>query len=145
MSEAIINIFELASRQKLRFDTPVHSALTVEQLWDLPLQSTRANISSLDEAGKWIMRQLREQTEDSLVAPANNKVKTELTLKLSIIKRIIEVKQEENSAKLLAASNASEAATLKEILLTKKAAKLEELTEEQIEARLRALGSASAG
>lgn len=140
MSENTINIFELASRQKLRFDTPVNSALSVEQLWDLPLQSTRPNQSDLDGAGKVVLKALREQTEDSLVTPANNVVKATLQIKLDIIKAIIGTKQAENAAKTQAAANATEAAVLKEILTTKKAAKLGELSEDQIEARLRALG-----
>lgn len=140
MSENTVNIFELATRAKLRFDTPAHNALNVEQLWDLPLQSARANQSDLDGAGKIILKALREQTEESLITPANNGPKNELQLKLEVVKAIIATKQAENAAKLQAAQRENERATLRQLLIEKHADELKGLSKEEIEARLRALG-----
>jgi hypothetical protein len=138
VSENTINIFELAARQKLRFDTPVHSNLSVEQLWDLPLQTTRGSQSDLDGAGKVLLKALREQTEESLVTPSNNAARTELELKLAIVKHIIDVKQGENAAKAAKQAAAGEAQQLESLLQTKKAAELQNLPTEEIEARLAA-------
>lgn len=140
MSENIPNIFELATRAKLRFDTPAHNALSVEQLWDLPLQSARANQSDLDGAGKIILKALREQTEDSLITPANNAPRNELQLKLEVVKAIIAVKQAENAAKVDAAKRETERTMLRQLLTEKHADELKGLTKDEIEARLRALG-----
>lgn len=140
MSENTLNIFELATRQKLRFDTPVHNALSVEQLWDLPLQSTRANQSDLDGAGKVILKALREQTEESLITPASNGPKNELQLKLEIVKSIIGTKQAENAAKVDAAKRETERIMLRQLLTEKHADELKGLTKTEIEARLSALG-----
>lgn len=140
MSENTINIFELASRQKLRFDTPAHNQLNVEQLWDLPLQSSRVNQSDLDGAGKVILKALREQTEESLITPANKGPKSELELKLEIIKSIISTKQAENAAKVDAAKRETERVMLRQLLTEKHADELKGLTKQEIEARLSALG-----
>jgi hypothetical protein len=138
--ETPLNIFELATRQKLRFDAESHSNLTVEQLWDLPLTTTSPNRSSLDGAGKLLLRELREQGEESLVTPANNAPKAALQLKLDIIKSIIATKQAENAAKQDEAARAQQRATLRELLAEKHAEELKGLTKEQIEAKLKELG-----
>lgn len=140
MSDNTPNIFELATRQKLRFDTPHHTGLSVEQLWDMPLQSTRANASDLDGAGKVLLKELREQGEESLITPANNAPKVALQLKLDIVKAIIATKQAENSFRAQEAARAAERATLRQLLLEKHAEEMKGMTKEQIEERLRALG-----
>lgn len=134
------NIFEQATRQNLRFDSPVHANLTTEQLWTLPLQTARANQTDLDGIGKLLLKALREQAEDSLITPANNAVRTTLELKLAVVKHIIEVRQAEAADKVAAASRDAEKARLKEILETKRADALGQLSVEEIEARLKALG-----
>lgn len=140
MNTENMNIFELAARQKLRFDGQNHLGLNVEQLWDLPLQTTRANGSDLDGVGKILLRMLRTQDEESLVTPANNAVKNLLNLKLEVVKHIIATKQTENAAKADEAARASQRAQLRELLAEKHAEELKGLTKEEIEARLVALG-----
>lgn len=134
------NIFELTTRQKLRFTAEAHVNLTVEQLWDLPLTTTRTTQSSLDGVGKLLLRELRQQEEESLVTPANNAPKKEAQLKLDIVKAIIATKQAENAAKLEEASRAGQRATLRELLAEKHAEELKGLSKEEIEAKLKALG-----
>lgn len=131
------NVFLEATRLALRFDGEAQVNLTTEQLWQLPLTTTRTNQSSLDGVGKIIMRELREQGEDSLVAPANNAPKKLLQLKLEVVKAIIDNRQAENSEKAAKLGATSEAARLREILETKKAADLQNLPTEEIEKRLR--------
>jgi hypothetical protein len=136
----VLNVFLAATRQKLRFEAQAHNNLSVEQLWDLPLQTTRTNQSDLDGVGKVILRELRQQEEESLITPANNAPKKELQLKLEVVKAIIETKQAENAAKVESAARESEKATLRQLLLEKHAEELKGMTKEQIEARLKVLG-----
>lgn len=139
MSENTPNIFELATRQKLQFPAVAHQALSVEQLWDLPLKSTRENASDLDTTGKILLRELRQQNEESLIdAPSG--ASTVVQLKLEIVKHIIAVKQAENAAKLQEAARASERATLRQLLTEKHADELKNLSKEDIEKRLKELG-----
>lgn len=83
------NIFEQAVRQKLRFQT-VRGLLTVEQLWDLPLDKGEVNLY---------------QIATELVADTQSKPEKELTffkkattknyeaqLKFDIVKHIVTVK-----------------------------------------------------
>lgn len=139
MSENI-NVFLEATRLGLRFETENHTNLTVEQLWQLPLTTTRSNQSSLDGAGKVVKKALREQEDDGIVTTGNNAVKAELELKLAVLVAIVDYKQAENKAKLEAVGKQSEKAQLQGILATKKAAALENLSEAEIEERLRKLG-----
>lgn len=89
------NVFETATRKKVRFDTSKGS-LTVEQLWDLPLTSAKG--LSLDGVGRQIVAELSALDQGSLVETAPSAEKAELTLRLGLIKRVIEVKQAENAA-----------------------------------------------
>jgi hypothetical protein len=139
MSDAM-NVFLEATRQKLRFDAQNHSNLTVEQLWDLPLQTNRTNQSDLDGVGKGILRLLREQEEESLITPANNAPKKLLQLKLEVVKAIIETKQAENAAKVAEHARINEKAMLRDLLAEKHAEEFKALSKEQIEARLKELG-----
>lgn len=136
-----INVFLEATRKALRFDTPAHRGLTTEQLWDLPLQTTRPNQSDLEGAGKVVLKALREQEEDSIVSSGRpNTLKAELELKLAVLKAIVDYKQAENAAKAAEAARASERHALRTLLLEKHAEELKNMTKEQIEARLKELG-----
>lgn len=59
-------MFVYASRIKLRFNSP-RGLLTVEDLWDLPLQSTSGK-ANLDDIAKALFKKLQE-TEVSFVKP----------------------------------------------------------------------------
>jgi hypothetical protein len=135
-----VNVFLEATRRGLRFNAQNHLNLTTEQLWQLPLKTTRATESDLDGAGKIVKKLLREQDEDSIVESGANKAKAELELKLAVLVAIVEYKQAENAAKVAEASKQSEKARLKEILETKRADALGSLSVEEIEKRLAALG-----
>lgn len=135
-----VNIFEQATRQKLRFDTPAHTGLSVEQLWELPLTTIRANASSLDNAGKVILKALREQEEESLVTPAATGPKAELQLKLAVVKHIIDTKQAENAAKVAETERAQQRETIRALLTEKHADELKGLSKDELEARLKQLG-----
>ncbi len=89
-------MFEKCVRLKLRFPSP-QGALTAEDLWDLPLTSTRLNQANLNNIAKGISRQLKAEGEEDFVNPKSG-ADTVLQVQLDIVKHIIEVKQAENAA-----------------------------------------------
>jgi paraquat-inducible protein B len=87
------NLFELASRFQIRFDS-TRGPITTEDLWGLPLKhQTRLN---LDDIGKRIQQRMKsfdETAVDSLVDDeaddATSADKFDLNLQLAVIKHII--------------------------------------------------------
>lgn len=132
-----INLFEQASRQKLRFASE-RGELMVEQLWDLPL--TSKNGFDLDTLAREVNRQLRLLSEESFVETKRAPATEILELKLEILKHIIAVRIAEREKNLAAVARSAERQRLLEILGKKEDAALEALTPEQIKARLDALG-----
>ena len=131
-----MNIFELASRQKLRFSTN-RGDLTVEQLWELPLQSKTQ--FDLDSIAKSVYHDLKGRAEESFVAASTDPMKGRLELMLEILKHIIQAKQDENAAKVNKARVEQERARIAEIIDKKQDAALENESVEQLQARLAAL------
>lgn len=86
------NMFELASRLKVRF--PFKGLISVEDLWDL-------SVESLDAIFKVLNSQVKLTKEESLL-DARTKQEEELTLKVEIIKHVVKTKVEENNARLRA-------------------------------------------
>lgn len=132
-----MNIFELATRESYRFET-TKGLLTVEDLWALPLTTTRQNGVSLDTVAKEINKQLKTTEEESFVTQRTSKDVT-LAIKLDIVKHIIAVKLEENQASRTAAAKAEEKAKLLAILAKKQEQSLENLTEAEILAKLESM------
>ena len=131
------NLFEKASRLKLRFDT-TQGTLTVEDLWALPLTTERVGRASLDEIAKSINRAVKATAEESFVAKAT-KQNEELTLALELVKHVIEVKQAENEAARTAADKREQKQKLLEMIAKKKDGELEGKSVEELEAMVGAL------
>jgi hypothetical protein len=92
-------MFEKASRLKLRFESP-KGLLSVEDLWDLPLTSTR-NGANLNDLAKAMNRELKASAEEDFVnqtATADSIIRTLLQLRFDIVKHIINVRLAENAA-----------------------------------------------
>jgi len=99
-----MNIFEQATRQKLRFES-IRGALSTDDLWDLPL--TSKNGFDLDSVARATNAQLKAAGEESFVASVPNPAKARLELQMEVIKHIIAVRMQENeNAKNLAARRA---------------------------------------
>jgi hypothetical protein len=130
-------LFEQASRLKLRFGSP-QGPLTVDDLWDLPLTS-RTNRANLDDIARFYSRELKEQETESFVTKPARKNKI-LMLGFEIVKRVIEVRLEENKAIKDKAEKAAKKAKLLELLSKKKDDQLGEMTEEQLLAEIEKLG-----
>ena len=131
-----MNIFEQATRRAIRFES-VKGDLSVEQLWDLPLQSR--NQFDLDTIAKTVNRQLNAVTEESFVSVRENPAKETLSLKLEIVKHIISVKLQEAEEARNRANKASEKEKLLRLLDEKQNEALRALTPEEIQERLKAL------
>jgi hypothetical protein len=134
-----MNIFERASRAKLRFPSSVGD-LTSEQLWDLPLTATKGSRPDLDGVARAVHTELKSIEEGSFVNVAPDPRKTELELKLEIVKHVIANKL----ADAAAAAKRTETAERKRKLLAALASKEEQalsgMTKEQLEAEIAALG-----
>lgn len=134
MSENV-NIFEEASRLRLRFSTP-QGMLTVEDLWDLPLTSTRS-AANLDDIARACSKRVKEAATESFVTrPAKTDEAAQLAL--DVAKRVIEVRLAENEAASKARREEKE--RLLGILSEKKDEELiKGSSVEEIEARIAAL------
>lgn len=128
-----MDIFEQATRGKLRFTTE-RGVLTTEQLWDLPLQSKTQ--FDLDTLAKAVNKDLKAVGEESFVSTSTNPAVGVLTLKLGVLKYIIGVKMHENKVSAEHAARTAERQKLLGILDKKEDAALENLTQDQLRARL---------
>lgn len=132
----IENLFQQAARQKFRF-LSIKGDLTVEQLWDMPL--TARGGFDLDNVAKQVAAELKAAGEESFVQKNSNPAKAKLEAKLEIVKHIISTKLEEAERAVKADQRSEERQKLLAVLDRKQNAALEELTPEELQARLAAL------
>jgi len=130
------NIFELASRQAVRFSSD-RGELSTEQLWDLPL--TARNNFDLDTVARTVARELKDLGEESFVDTKPNPKKAAAELKLEVVKHIIGYKQELKAAAETRAQNAEKREQLQRIIASKQANALEDQSLEDLQAQLKAL------
>lgn len=122
-------MYKLASIQKLRFAS-AKGDLTVEQLWDLPLQSK--NGFDLDTLARIANTNLKSVTEDSFVTDYINPAKPRYALQLEIIKDIIAHKLKEAADRRSAAERAAKKAKLVSLLGEKQDEQLKALSAEEL-------------
>ena len=117
-----VNIFEMATRAGLRFE--YKGFIGVEDLWDLSLEALNSIYKSLKASVK--------QSEEGLLN-TRNVADRELDLKIEVVKRVFEVKQEELSEKKLAAAKRQKKEKLMDVLERKQNQELESLPASEIE------------
>lgn len=132
------NVFEIASRKKFRFETPLGQLVT-EQLWDLSLTSERADAVTLDNVAKDLHRKLRAAEEESFVKPAQSSANEELSAKLEVVKHVIAVKLAEQEAAKVAREKAARRQRILEILAEKEEDALKSKSREDLLKELEAL------
>lgn len=132
-----MSIFERAVREKVRFTTS-RGVISAEDLWDLPLTSTKNN-PNLDD----IARDLHEKVKAehvSFVNPTAARTKqTADSLKLDIVKRVIQVRLDENRLAAEEAARKNQKNRILELLAEKEDAALKNKSEEELRALLESL------
>jgi len=110
--------FEKAARMKLRFDT-AKGQLSVEELWDLPLESERG--VSLDGLAVALHQKIKNGAEVSFVRKDSAKsVEYEVAqLKFDIVKHIIDVRVAENEAAARSRANRAQKQKIMELIAQK--------------------------
>lgn len=90
-----MNIFEQATRAKIRFSTSV-GMLSVEDLWDLPLTSTRAR-ANLDDVARLLDAELKSTSSVSFVNDVSE-VNAKTKLMFDVVIHVINTKVAEAKA-----------------------------------------------
>lgn len=134
-----LNIFEKATRQQLRFPSPIGD-LDVESLWHFPLLAKGDKVD-LDTIARAISAELRDVGDGGFVKTDKPDPRVEaLTTKLEVLKRIIEVKEAEKAAAETAILKADQKRRLLAVLASKKEAELAGQSVEEIQRQIDALG-----
>lgn len=129
----ITNLFEVATRKKLRFASP-KGLLTTEDLWDLPMTGN----TSLDTVSKLANRDVKVSAEESFVVDATP-VNDIAVLKLDVLKHIIAVRKAEQAARMAAQEKADRRRKLLELLAKKDNEKDAAMSREEILKELESL------
>lgn len=114
-----MNIFEAASRQKLRFET-TKGLLSIEDLWDIPLTSATGKVC-LDEIAIGLHRQLRASADVVSFVDNTATQNPATVLRFDLVKHVIEQRKLEAAE----AANAKARAETKQQLLAALAKKRE--------------------
>lgn len=127
-----MNMFEQATQMKLRFET-TKCLMSVEDLWDLPLQSCQGsnrNPVSLDDLAIASHRKIQSMQEESFVATSS--VDTTEQLRLDILKHIISVKMGEQKAQQEAADKRQKRQEIDALIAQKKQNQMAEMPLEDL-------------
>ena len=125
-----MSIFEKATRQKLRY--PYRGSVSTEDLWDL-------SVRNLDSIFKTLNSQKKTEQEESLLSTKTTE-ETELDLKISVIKHVVQVKQTEQAAAKSATENRQKKQKLLDIIARKQDESLEGKTIEELTAMVDSIG-----
>lgn len=120
----LTNLFEKASKMKLRFST-TKGILSTEDLWDLSLES-------LDKIAKNLYKQIKESEEISFISEKSSE-DTLASMKLEIVKFVITFKMDEAKEKKLRAEKLSLKKRIADEIAKKKDNKISEMSIEELE------------
>lgn len=126
-------MFEQAARMKLRFDT-ARGALSAEDLWDLPLTSTRG--PSLNDIAIGLHHALKH---DTISFVDDERLDPRLQLGFDIVKHVIDVRKEENRIAAEARAKAEQKQKILGILARKEDAELEGKSMDELRALIGAM------
>lgn len=130
------NIFEYASRNKIRFFSS-RGELSTEQLWDVPLRSN--DDFNLNMVAKSTNNAMKKLNEENFVESKRTSQHTRLETAFEIVKHIIEVKLLDEASAKKRADNKMEKEKLLAILAEKQDGKLSTLSEKELQRRIAAL------
>lgn len=127
-----MNIFEQATRGKLRFPS-TKGMLTVEDVWILPLTSTRSD--SLDSLAKAANAEVKAGEEESFVEVKTTS-NTIAQLQLDILKHIIAIRLQENKDKAEAAERKAKKEQILSLIANKENEALANKSTDELQALL---------
>lgn len=125
-----VNMFEVASRNKLRF--PYKGQISVEDLWDISLPA-------LDSVFKALNSQMKQVKEESLLS-TKTKADETLELQIEIVKYIVSVKLAEKQAREKAAADKEMRQKIMQIKAARQDKALLEASDEDLDKLLAELG-----
>lgn len=131
------NIFEYITRNKIRFASS-RGELTAEQLWDVPLRSTRDDFN-LNVIAKAASKAFKDISEESFVETKKTPEHDRREMTLEVVKYVIDVKLAEEKAAETHATRKKEKEQLLAILAEKQLGKLSDLSEKELQRRIAAL------
>ncbi len=123
------NIFEFASRHRLRFS--YKGSISTEDLWNLSL-------TELDSIFKTLNKQFKTSQEESLLETKSEENKV-LEVKIAIVKYIVVAKQKEAEEKLQAEERKKRKQKIMEVMEARNVKKLEEMSDEELAKELASL------
>ncbi len=123
------NIFEFASRHRLRFS--YKGSISTEDLWNLSL-------TELDSIFKTLNKQFKTSQEESLLETKSEENKV-LEVKIAIVKYIVAAKQKEAEEKLQAEERKKRKQKIMEVMEARNVKKLEEMSDEELAKELASL------
>lgn len=124
-----MNIFEKASRIKLRFD--LNGQVSVEQLWSASMTSLTDYEQQLTEVVEGYGKATRRSRKSKTVAQELNE------LRLAIVTHILDVREAEQVEAETAAANKQHNQKILELIQSKKESELQGKSIEELEAMLR--------
>jgi len=133
-----MELFERASRWKLRFPTPV-GQLVVEDLWELPLTSNKDRVANLNDLAKALNRALKAVDEEDFVNPGLVETNRQLETAFEIVKHIIAVRLVEQEAAKKAKETRDKKQMILAVIAEKEAGSLKEKGIDELRALLESL------
>lgn len=127
------NIFEYASRNKLRFAS-ARGDLTVEQLWDVPLRSNDG--FNLNAVAKATNEAVKATNEENFVETTRTPGHVRVETAFEVVKYIIEVKLADEAAAKKRAENKLKREKLLAVLAEKQDGKLSEMSERELKKQI---------
>lgn len=123
-----VNIFEYATREKLRF--PFKGEISVEDLWDLSL-------TNLDKVYKSLNAQAKQNNEASLISSSvKTAEESRLDAKIEIVRYIFTVKDNEAKARRQEVEKAEKKQKIMSIIARKQDEALESMSAEDLQKML---------
>lgn len=129
-----MDLFEEATKLKLRFQSKV-GWLTTEDLWDLPLKTTKTEKADLQEVALAVYQDLKVVDKQDFIGDSNTEDPV-LSLKMDVVKHIIEFKKKENAAARDLAERRRKKEKILSIMAEKQDEKLKSASLEELQAQL---------
>lgn len=131
------NIFEYASRNKLRFASS-RGELTAEQLWDVPLRSNDG--FNLNAVAKTANEAVKVVNEENFVETTRTAAHARVETALELVKHVIDIKLADEAAAKKRAENRIKKEKLLTALSEKQDGKLSEMSERELKKQIAELG-----